>query len=82
MGLFNGKGDIRLSWRIVQEATGYLVEEEKDGQWVSLDEGVIPENQPSVILKGRGGAGPYLFRVRSLRHGLRSSPSLPTRVER
>ncbi|MBT9583191.1 fibronectin type III domain-containing protein [bacterium] len=82
MGLFTGKGDIRLSWRMVAEATGYLVEEEREGQWVSLEDGIIQENRPSLIVKGHGGAGPYLFRVRAVRHGQRSSVSLPTKVER
>lgn len=82
MGLFTGSGDIRLSWRPVAEATGYLVEEEREGKWVSLEEGVITENRPSLVVKGRSGAGPYLFRVRSVRDGVRSSESLPTKVER
>lgn len=82
MGLFTGTGDIRLSWRPVAEATGYLVEEERDGKWVSVEEGVISENRPSLVVKGRSGAGPYVFRVRSVRYGLRSSESLPTKVER
>lgn len=82
MGLFTGTGDIRLSWRAVSEATGYLVEEEREGQWVSVEDGVIQENRPSLIVKGRSGAGPYFFRVRAVRAGVRSSSSLPTKVER
>ncbi len=82
MGLFVGDGKIRLSWREVKEATGYLVEEERDGQWVTAPEGVIEEARPSLMVSGRGGPGPYLFRVRSRRQGSQSSPSLPLRVER
>lgn len=81
MGLYNSQSDIRLSWRLVREATGYQVEEEKDGKWVLLDDGIIEENRPSFVLKNRG-AGPYLFRVRAVRYGVRSSYSLPTKVER
>lgn len=81
MGLFMAQGDIRLSWRPVKEATGYQVEEEKDGKWVLLEDGIIEENKPSFVLKNRG-AGPYLFRVRAVRYGVRSSFSLPTKIER
>ena len=81
MGFFSGGGDIRLSWRAVRDATGYLVEEERDGQWVAVEAGVIQENVPCLIVKGRG-AGPYFFRVRSVRSGQRSNVSLPTKVER
>lgn len=82
MGIFNGEGQWRLSWRAVREATGYLVEEEKDGQWSVLDDGVIQENRPSLIVKSHPAPGPYLFRVRAVRGGVRSSPSLPIKVER
>ena len=81
MGLYMAQGDIRLSWRPVKEATGYQVEEEKDGKWVMLEDGIIEENKPSFVLKNRG-AGPYLFRVRAVRYGVRSSFSLPTKIER
>lgn len=81
MGLYNSQSDIRLSWRLVREATGYQVEEEKDGKWVMLEDGIIEENRPSFVLKNRG-AGPYLFRVRAVRYGVRSSFSLPTKIER
>ncbi len=81
MGLYNSQSDIRLSWRTVREATGYQVEEEKDGKWVLLEDGIIEENRPSFVLKNRG-AGPYLFRVRAVRYGVRSSFSLPTKIER
>ncbi|MBX3170547.1 MAG: fibronectin type III domain-containing protein [Candidatus Eremiobacteraeota bacterium] len=81
MGLYNSQSDIRLSWRPVREATGYQVEEEKDGKWVLLEDGIIEENRPSFVLKNRG-AGPYLFRVRAVRYGVRSNFSLPTKIER
>lgn len=81
MGLYNSQSDIRLSWRMVRDATGYQVEEEKDGKWVLLEDGIIEENRPSFVLKNRG-AGPYLFRVRAVRYGVRSSFSLPTKIER
>ena len=81
MGLFTAQGEIRLSWRPVKEATGYQVEEERDGKWSLLDDGLIEENRPSFVLKNRG-AGPYLFRVRAVRYGVRSTFSLPTKIER
>jgi hypothetical protein len=81
MGLYTSQTDMRLSWRPVKEATGYLVEEERDGKWVILEDGIIEENRPSFVLKNRG-AGPYLFRVRAVRYGVRSSFSLPTKIER
>lgn len=81
MGLYSSQSEIRLSWRLVREATGYQIEEERDGKWVLLDDGIIEENRPSFVLKNRG-AGPYLFRVRAVRYGVRSSYSLPTKVER
>lgn len=81
MGLYNSQSDIRLSWRMVRDATGYQVEEEKDGKWELLEDGIIEENRPSFVLKNRG-AGPYLFRVRAVRYGVRSGFSLPTKIER
>ncbi|MBN9418771.1 hypothetical protein ABS71_14430 [bacterium SCN 62-11] len=81
MGLYTSQSDVRLSWRPVKDATGYQVEEEKDGKWVLLDDGIIEENRPSFVLKNRG-SGPYLFRVRAVRYGVRSSFSLPTKIER
>jgi len=81
MGMFTSQSDVRLSWRPVREATGYLVEEEKEGKWVLLEDGVVNENRPSFVLKNRG-AGPYFFRVRAVRSGVRSSYSLPTKIER
>ena len=81
MGFYSSQSEIRLSWRAVREATGYQIEEEKEGKWVLLDDGILEENRPSFVLKNRG-AGPYLFRVRAVRYGVRSSYSLPTKVER
>jgi len=81
MGMYTSQSDVRLSWRPVREATGYLVEEEKEGKWVLLDDGIVDENRPSFVLKNRG-AGPYFFRVRAVRYGVRSSYSLPTKIER
>lgn len=82
MGFFAGDDRLRLSWRKLPEAHGYLVEEEREGQWVTLEKGVIGENQPSLVLDGYRSPGPYVFRVRATRAGQRSRPSLPTKVER
>lgn len=82
MGFFAGDDRVRLSWRKLAEANGYLVEEEREGQWVVLEKGVIDENQPSLVLQGYRSPGPYVFRVRATRAGQRSRPSLPTKVER
>lgn len=81
MGMYTSQSEVRLSWRTVREATGYLVEEEKEGKWVLLEDGTVDENRPSFVLKNRG-AGPYFFRVRAVRSGVRSSSSLPTKIER
>jgi len=82
MGFFAGDDRVRLSWRKLAEANGYLVEEQRDGQWITLEKGVIDGNQPSLVLEGYRSPGPYVFRVRATRAGQRSRPSLPTKVER
>lgn len=82
MVFFSGDDKARLSWRKVSEATGYLVEEEREGRWQALEKGVVVENQPWIVLSGYPSPGPYHFRVRSLRGGQQSPPSLPARLER
>jgi len=82
MGLYVKQDEIRLSWRRVDEATGYLVEEQKDGQWQLVEEGLIEENRPSILVRSRPAPGPYYFRVLALRNGARSQPSFSVKVER
>jgi hypothetical protein len=82
LGFFGSDDTVRLSWRPIRDASGYVVEEEKNGQWLAPEEGVIIENRASIVLKRHPSPGPYYFRVYAVRYGLRSTPSLPVRVER
>ncbi len=82
MGLYVKQDEIRLSWRRVDEATGYLVEEQKDGAWQMVEEGLIEENRPSILVRSRPAPGPYYFRVLALRNGARSQPSFTVKMER
>lgn len=78
--IFSSNEQVRLTWRPVDNATGYVVEEEKDGKWITPPEGVIEENRPSLTLKNHFMPGPFNFRVRAVRSGSRSEPSWPTRL--
>lgn len=82
LGFFGSDDTIRLSWRPIRDASGYVVEEEKNGRWIAPEEGVIIENRASLTLKRHPSPGPYYFRVYAVRYGLRSTPSLAVRVER
>lgn len=82
MAFFAGDDTVRLSWRVVREATGYIVEEQKEGQWITPEGGVIQENRPSFTLKRHPSPGPYWFRVTAVRYGVRSNPGWPVKVER
>lgn len=73
---------IKLVWRGPTGAKTYSVEEEVNGEWVSVTSIKFPRKNTALI-KNKPVPGPYRFRVRSVgANGRASEPSFPTTVKR
>lgn len=73
---------IKLVWHEPDGAKTYSVEEEIDGNWVSVTSIEFPRPNTAII-KNKPAPGPYRFRVRSVgANGRASEPSRSTTAKR
>lgn len=73
---------IRLVWQGGSKAVKFTVEEEVEGEWVSVHEISFPKKNTALI-EGRPMPGPYKFRVRAIgKNGRASEPSRATTARR
>lgn len=74
--------EIRLVWQSTEKADHYIIEELRDGKWLSVVGAEFPK-PTTAILKDKPAPGPYQFRVRAVgRNGRASEPSRPTTAKR
>lgn len=82
-GTFPQQDKIKLSWRPVPGATGYVIEEQKEGVWKPAEDIVGERAATSVIILNHPTPGPYKFRVRAIgTNGKFSEPSWEYTMER
>lgn len=82
-GTFPQQDRIKLSWRPVPGATGYVIEEQKEGVWKPAEDIVGAREATSVIILNHPTPGPYTFRLRAIgSNGKFSEPSWEYKMER
>ena len=82
IAFFSEQDRIRISWRPVEGAMRYSIEEEKDGVWAPARKVVGAPSATQVTVPDHPHPGPYKFRVRAVnREGTLSEPSWAITVE-
>lgn len=82
-GTFPQQDRIKLSWRPVPGASGYVIEEMKEGVWKPAEDIVGAREATSVIIINHPTPGPYKFRLRAIgTNGKFSEPSWEYNMER